>query len=100
MDRYSSRFKAPPYPTCSSDLLSNLRKLTRPHHLHPLLALTSSFELHLGTRGYTSDLVHWIWSFLLEVENLIELAYFRVAPRGRCLSEPLTDETPAPLRRR
>src|SRR5215211_7792147 len=82
-----------PAPSYSSDLLSNPRKLTRPHHLHPLLA--SSFELLVGTWGYTSDLVHWIWAFLLEVENLIELAYFRVAPRGRYPSEPSCPRAPS-----
>ena len=82
-----------PAPSCSSDLLSNPRKLARPHHLHPLLA--SSFELLVGTRGYTSDLVHWIRAFLLEVENLIELAHFRVAPRGRYPSEPSCPRTPS-----
>jgi hypothetical protein len=30
----------------------------------------------LRTRGYTSDLSLWIYSLLLEEENLIELAYF------------------------
>jgi hypothetical protein len=33
-------------------------------------------------RGYTSDLLLWIWSFLLEEDNLKELAYFREQTRS------------------